>query len=185
MHPAADRLLQYRRYKHTPLPQTHRHLQADPNTHTFALRYLKDTDTAGFKEFDETWDYTHDSMAPSDTGTVCDWDGINDGDETLPTCSPGVCSGHSADDVIPFKIDGKDFTNQEFYEWMKPFNPDTPYVYDSFEWSWCSEFSSDGSDSAAGTTAAPMGSDGAGAPDGGAAPDGAAAPPPAHRTRRR
>jgi hypothetical protein len=63
----------------------------------------------------------------------------------MPVCSPGICPGHNADDVLPFgnftlpksapKSGG--FTNLEFYAFTAPHNPDLPYVYDNFAWEHC------------------------------------------------
>ena len=110
VHPAADRLLQLRR------------LVATRGNPAYAL--------------DESWGYTHDDAAPSDTGVVCDWSEADaDSSElAVPTCAKGTCAGHGGADVLPMRIDGVDgpMTNLEFYKYMSPLNDAMPYVYDSF-----------------------------------------------------
>jgi hypothetical protein len=94
--------------------------------------------------FDETWGYEHID-SDSDMGTICDWNDVSDYSDTLsmPTCVAGTCSGHLADDVIPFDLSGysstlsAETTNQEFYDWLSPTNEDLPYVYDSFNYDQC------------------------------------------------
>ena len=91
--------------------------------------------------FDETWGYTH-MDSDSDIGVVCDWTGVSSGVD-VPTCAKGTCSGHNADDKLPFDLSAvssklsKATTNQEFYNWLSPTNPDLPYVYDSFKYEHC------------------------------------------------
>ena len=117
VHPAADRLLQLRR------------LVATRGNPAYAL--------------DESWGYTHDDAAPSDTGVVCDWSEADaDSSElAVPTCAKGTCAGHGGADVLPMRIDGVDgpMTNLEFYKYMSPLNDALPYVYDSFEYTHCEE----------------------------------------------
>ena len=119
-------------------------LHGNAERYVQALRYYKD---AGYlRNFDETWTYEH-GPTPSDTHTVCDWSGVEKGSMELPTCTKGeTCSGHKADDLLPFTdmewVDGvasKLFTNAEFYEKLSPFNKNLPYVYDSVTyWDGCS-----------------------------------------------
>ncbi len=48
------------------------------------------------------------------------------------------CSGHNKDDKLSFGIiDGHDFTNSEYYDYMDPNLDNLPYVYDNFEWKHC------------------------------------------------
>jgi hypothetical protein len=54
----------------------------------------------------------------------------------------GICPGHRADDVLPFR----DFTsresfitNSELFSFLDPENLYLPYVYDNFEWSHCDD----------------------------------------------
>jgi len=92
---------------------------------------------------DMTWDYAHDGMSPSDTHHVCDWSSVTPGTMEMPTCTPGDCSGHRKDDILPmsnFLGTGDTYTNEEFLKFVSPFNDDIPYVYDSFEdWPACSD----------------------------------------------
>ena len=59
----------------------------------------------------------------------------------MPACEKGTCSGHRADDLLPwgdFLDEGETYTNYGFYEFMSPENDDFPYVYDSLtEWPGC------------------------------------------------
>ena len=87
----------------------------------------------GLVEFDQTWGYTLPSDTPSDWGKVCHWDALT-ADNKLPVCETATCPGHNADDVVPAM---PEFTNQEFYEFMDPFNPALPYVYDNFHFKHC------------------------------------------------
>lgn len=96
----------------------------------------------GYVDFDQTWGYKHPANTPSDTGVVCDWDRIDSAAATLPRCEVSECEGHAADDVLPsgnFTGAGEVYTNQEFYNFMDPYNADLPYLYDNFEWSYCDE----------------------------------------------
>ena len=58
-------------------------------------------------------------------------------DATLPTCTVGLCEGHGADDLLPYEIMGRRYSNLEFYNAMSPLRDDLPYVYDNFRWSHC------------------------------------------------
>ena len=59
----------------------------------------------------------------------------------MPTCVPGTCPGHKADDLLPngnFLNQGERYTNEEFYTFTYPSNDDIPYVYDSLiNWPAC------------------------------------------------
>lgn len=94
------------------------------------------------KDFDQSWGYAHPSTTPSDTGVVCDWSGVDGESQALPTCETRTCEGHRADDILPsgdFVGDGASYTNQEFYDWLDPYNEQLPYLYDNFEWDVCDE----------------------------------------------
>lgn len=96
----------------------------------------------GYVDFDQTWGYKHPANTPSDTGVVCDWNSIGSNAATLPRCEISECEGHAADDILPsgnFTGAGEVYTNQEFYNFMDPYNADLPYLYDNFEWSYCDE----------------------------------------------
>ena len=90
----------------------------------------------------------------SDLGVICDWSSVDSSDATsLPTCTAGICSGHKADDELPFDIsaatatEGQSLsktlsakvTNQQLYDWLDPTNDAIPYVYDSFKYEHCAE----------------------------------------------
>ena len=48
------------------------------------------------------------------------------------------CVGHAKDDTLVFgDIDGSSFTNGQYYDYLSPKEPNTPYVYDNFEWKHC------------------------------------------------
>ncbi|CAM9098436.1 unnamed protein product [Heterosigma akashiwo] len=98
-----------------------------------ARRLIKDT-----RPFNETWGYTHEDYIPTDNGWVCDWSSVEGWG--LPTCVQGTCSGHHANDVLEFKFanfPGREFTNQELYNFIEPTNIDLPYMYDSYNWDHC------------------------------------------------
>ena len=91
---------------------------------------------------EETWGYDHALVnVASDTHLVCDWSRVDQGVATMPACEKGTCSGHRADDLLPwgdFLDEGETYTNYGFYEFMSPENDDFPYVYDSLtEWPGC------------------------------------------------
>lgn len=96
--------------------------------------------------FDESFSYNHhlstasNMTPPSDTGFVCDWTGIDELSLQMPVCTKKQCPGHGANDTIPFRdfLDRDEtYTNQEFYDFMYPFNPELPYMYDNFLWEHC------------------------------------------------
>lgn len=48
------------------------------------------------------------------------------------------CRGHQANDTLVFGLlDGFNFTNLEYYNYLNPTQPHTPYVYDNFRWPHC------------------------------------------------
>jgi hypothetical protein len=122
LHTTAERLLQYRR-----------------------LRSVSSDKAPLEMSFDETWGYL-DIDSDSDSATVCDWSNVDATDATsMPSCIKSVCSGHAADDVLPFDLSAMSqslsatTTNQEFYDYLSPTNDDIPYVYDTFKYEKCAE----------------------------------------------
>ncbi|CAN0399747.1 unnamed protein product, partial [Ectocarpus sp. 12 AP-2014] len=89
---------------------------------------------------DETWDYSH-GWVVGETGTVCDWDDVREGSLDMPTCSKGICGGHGADDLLPFKVKVKgetvQMTNLQWYQFIYPDNDDLPYMYNEYQWDHC------------------------------------------------
>eukprot|EP00903_Cladosiphon_okamuranus_P013777 g12823.t1 len=89
---------------------------------------------------DETWDYDH-GWVVGETGITCDWDDVRPGSLDMPTCSKGICGGHKADDVLPFRVKLKgetvQMTNLEWYKFIYPDNDDLPYMYNEFLWDHC------------------------------------------------
>ncbi|CAN0564149.1 unnamed protein product, partial [Laminaria digitata] len=37
-----------------------------------------------------------------ETGYVCDWTGVEESSNDLPSCVMGICGGHKEQDVLPF-----------------------------------------------------------------------------------
>merc|ERR1719359_2819845 len=63
---------------------------------------------------------------------------------SLPDCVNGVtCPGHKEYDVLPmgdFLGNGDTYTNIEWYNFTRPWNPELPYVYDTYSsWPACAE----------------------------------------------
>ncbi|CBJ33028.1 Hypothetical Protein RRSL_02205 [Ectocarpus siliculosus] len=89
---------------------------------------------------DETWDYSH-GWVVGETGTVCDWDDVREGSLDMPTCRKGICGGHGADDLLPFKVKVKgetmQMTNLQWYQFIYPDNDDLPYMYNEYQWDHC------------------------------------------------
>lgn len=52
---------------------------------------------------DETWDYSR-GWVVGEAGLTCDWDGVREGSLDMPTCATGICGGHKADDLLPFRV---------------------------------------------------------------------------------
>merc|ERR1712146_601245 len=96
------------------------------------LQYKRLEAAEGNTILDETWGYYHEGTSPSDTHHVCDWEGVEG--MQMPTCKPGVCSGHGEFDLLPWSgfISDDTYTNRDFYNFMSPFNDDLPYAYDTF-----------------------------------------------------
>ncbi|CAN0178363.1 unnamed protein product [Pylaiella littoralis] len=114
IHPAADRFLAWRRKL------------ANQHPDKWAL--------------DETWGYAHDTTT-GQTGVVCDWADVAKDTLEMPTCIKGICEGHNADDMLPFKVKVKgeivEMTNLEWYDFIYPDNEDLPYMYNEFSWGHC------------------------------------------------
>lgn len=105
------------------------------------LQYVRLLSEKGLISFDETWGYTHMTNLASDTGMVCEWEGIKTNME-LPTCVRETCPGHKEDDLLPFVdlMDKQDslFSNKDFYGLIHPDNTGVPYAYDSLSyWEMC------------------------------------------------
>ena len=143
IHPTSERLFHFRR----------------------TLSYL------GVRGLSEVWAYEHTSVAATDTGTYCNWTGVDPRSTDMPSCSrtggatplEEVCpshraaaplGGYSCVGVCGFEDlkeqrqsehdgggrtqeGGEFFTNEEFYDYVSPFNGDLPYMYDSFLWPHC------------------------------------------------
>lgn len=101
------------------------------------LQYVRLAARRGDFDLDETWDYSHQTMIASDTGVVCDWEGVSGLER--PTCFRGTCPGHRAEDILPFQ--DYPYTNVEFYANItSPWSPHLTYVYDSLTyWPGCPE----------------------------------------------
>ena len=105
--------------------------------HGLADRYLafkrmkaRDNETT----LEQTWAYQHVGSVPSDTGRVCDWDGVEG--MALPSCERATCPGHHEDDLLPmsnFLGLNETYTNMEFYDLMDPNSDDLPYTYETFD----------------------------------------------------
>ncbi|CAM9217833.1 unnamed protein product [Ectocarpus sp. 6 AP-2014] len=90
--------------------------------------------------FSEDWGYTHGNVV-GETGMVCDWSGVRQGTLDMPTCVKGICGGHSAGDLLPFRVkiggEVRKMTNAEWLDFIYPDNEELPYMYDSFGWDHC------------------------------------------------
>ena len=81
-------------------------------------------------------------------GTVERWlqllrleDRFTNDDWTTPLFTSNIhpttdhCYGHNANDTLIFGlVDGNNFTNLEYYNYITPDQPYTPYIYDHFRW---------------------------------------------------
>lgn len=110
-------------------------------------RLLKDKNVVSF---DETWGYPEfdKSDGAAYLPGVCDWSGVaSTSDLTLPTCNTSAtCVGHSEDDVLEFSNflnRGETYTNVEFYTFLHPNNLELPYVYDTYDFDYCSTYGYD------------------------------------------
>jgi hypothetical protein len=81
---------------------------------------------------------------------VCDWSGVKDvTDLTLPSCNMSKdawCDGHQADYTLEFGNflgNGDSYTNVEFYDFIHPLNAELPYIYDTYEFDYCTELGYD------------------------------------------
>ena len=51
-----------------------------------------------------------------------------------------TCTGHYATDVLSFgSVDGRTFTNEEYYAYLDPTTPSGTYVFDNFEFQHCAD----------------------------------------------
>jgi len=120
---------------------------ADPSfwiLHPAAERFLSLRRIVSDKfPLDETWGYTHKTHVASDSGWVCDWSDVKE-ELDMPVCSQTfACSGHDLDDELELTfintLEGRTFTNGEFYDFMHPFNEELPYMYDNYDYDHCLE----------------------------------------------
>lgn len=95
-------------------------------------------------DFDETWDYKpyDPKSGAAYVPGVCDWSKVaGAGDLTLPDCDMSVtCFGHNADDLLEFTgfvTEDDAYTNEEFYNFIHPWNEVLPYTYDDFGYDYC------------------------------------------------
>jgi len=117
-------------------------LHGNSERYVQALQYYK---AEGVIDYDETWGYYHTSAA-SDTHLVCDWSDVSSITD-MPKCSKGTCTGHRADDLLPFTnlymVDGLKtgyYTNAEYVDMFQYDNKNLPYVYDSVTyWEACTD----------------------------------------------
>lgn len=95
------------------------------------------------------WGY-EDAVAPSDIGVVCDWADVDE-EFGLPSCIKETCSGHKAEDILPWDFSelspamGSP-TNVQLYNFVGPISEELPYVYDNFLWGHCADGDSLGDD---------------------------------------
>lgn len=96
------------------------------------------------KVFDEEWSFPTFKISDNDPylNGVCDWSAVEGPtDLTLPKCQMGLpCEGHGEFDALRlFEIEKEfgEFTNRGFYEFMRPWNDDLPYLYDSYDFDYC------------------------------------------------
>lgn len=54
-------------------------------------------------DFDEVWGYTHGYVV-GETGMICNWEDVRHGSLDMPSCTKGICGGHAAVDVLPFRV---------------------------------------------------------------------------------
>ena len=96
--------------------------------------------------FDSTWswvDFNKYSGAAYLYGK-CDWSNVkNSEDLTLPDCDLGtICDGHNQYDELEFSDflgKGETYTNWDFYNLIHPWNESLPYVYDTYDFDYCSD----------------------------------------------
>jgi hypothetical protein len=100
------------------------------------------------KMFDEAWGW--DTNNYRYLVGVCDWSNVSGNDDlTLPTCDMGtdyICEGHNADDELEFSNflgTGDTYTNTEFYDFIHPWNEELPYIYDAYDFDYCSPYGYD------------------------------------------
>jgi hypothetical protein len=94
--------------------------------------------------FDEAWGYSFQKYQASTTGRVCDWSAVG-APPDMPTCTWETCSGHRADDLLPFTHlypaqGDRLLSNAELYAAISPYNADLPYAYDGIAtWKGCTD----------------------------------------------
>ena len=106
------------------------------------LQYIRLVAATGVIDLNETWGYEHVADVASDTGRVCDWEGVSG--MAMPNCTVATCPGHRADDLLPFNRLSPEqdrlYTNTEFYEKTGPGSPLLTYVYNSLSyWPGCTD----------------------------------------------
>ena len=104
---------------------------------------LKRINTAsGTDSFDMTLAFTGSTIALEG---VCDWSDVATSEtEVMPACdSTASCYGHGDNDLLEFFGFDEDYTlswtNQEFLDWIDPWNDQLPYVYDTFKFDYCDD----------------------------------------------
>ena len=94
-------------------------------------------------DWDDSWGYPIASLKDIYLSGRCDWSEVNGVDDlTLPKCSFGAhqCSGHNENDKLEFSgflNKNETYSNREMWEFMHPWNNELPYVYDSFDYDYC------------------------------------------------
>jgi len=108
-------------------------------------RSLLSQEVAVVSDFDDTWGYPAATLRDVYLNGICDWSNVAGPDDlTLPTCTMGAhnCPGHNENDHIEFSNflnRNETYTNREMWEFMHPWNDDLPYVYDTYDYNYCSE----------------------------------------------
>jgi hypothetical protein len=101
----------------------------------------------GLSAFDERWANSYYDDATALKG-VCDWSNVKSAEDlTLPHCNSTLtCYGHGENDIVDFVYEDPtsedilhSFTNSEFYNWVHPMNEVLPYVYDTYQFSYCDD----------------------------------------------
>ena len=101
----------------------------------------------GLTILDERWAYDYNYDATSLIG-VCDWSNVKDAsDLALPQCNASMlCYGHGENDIVDYiyEVPSSEetlltFTNMEFFNWIHPMNDFLPYVFDTYQFSYCND----------------------------------------------
>ena len=53
--------------------------------------------------FEEAFGYDH-GWVIGETGYICDWTGVEEYSNELPSCVMGICGGHKEQDILPFTV---------------------------------------------------------------------------------